>query len=190
LKSNQSLVHLNTYLGLVDEKQPRPLAFLTDTDKQMILLYLQGTKPQEIVEQLGVSISRFRRVVKSDLGQLVIDDYFKFSDQEFSTLYELAVDAVRAGLNDDDIKIRLQAADKFFKAHGKYDAAHEKENTAEDVVRRIFEMRVVEERKTEAIQDAQVIEYKGKREEKAELWESKKNTCGVSAVSKENIERS
>ena len=150
MKANQSLVHLNTYLGLVDEKQPRPLAKLSHTDKQMLLLFLQGTPPKEICEQIGIGISRFRRVINSDLGQQVIDDYYRFSDQEFSTLYELAVDAVRAGLKHEDPKIRLAAADKFFKAHGKYESASQKEITAEDVIRRVMEVRFIEESKRKA----------------------------------------
>jgi hypothetical protein len=116
----------------------------------MLLLYLQGTPPTEIVDELKTSMGRFRRVMKSDLGKLVIDDYFHFCDQEFSTLYQLSVDAIRDALSSDDIDLRLKAADKFLKAHGKYDKAVSKEATAEDVVRRILEvkkdsMRLIEE---------------------------------------------
>jgi hypothetical protein len=116
----------------------------------MLLLYLQGTPPTEIVDELKTSMGRFRRVMKSDLGKLVIDDYFQFCDQEFSTLYQLSVDAIRKALTSDDIDLQLKAADKFLKAHGKYDKAVAKEATAEDVVRRILEikkdsMRMIEE---------------------------------------------
>ena len=149
-----SLVKLNEYLGLVDPTVPRPLAFLTTKDKQMLLLYLQGISPRDICEQVNASVSRFKRILKSDLGQLVINDYFKFVDQEFSTLYELAVDAIRKGLNDDDMRIRLTAADKFLKAHGKYESRAEAGGTAEDVVRRMLEIKITEERKVGGTKDA------------------------------------
>jgi len=137
----KSLVELNRYLGIVNPEKERPLAFLRDRDKQMLLLYLQGTPPTQIVDELKTSMGRFRRVMKSDLGKLVIDDYFQFCDQEFSTLYQLSVDAIRQGLESEDIDTKLKAADKFLKAHGKYDKAVSKEATAEDVVRRILEVR-------------------------------------------------
>jgi len=152
IQKHKSLKELNKYLGLVDPNESKALTNLGHKDKQMLLLYLQGEEPKEIVEQLGCSIARFRKVVKSDLGQTVIDDYFRFCDQEFSTLYQLSVSAVRDALKSDDIDIRLKAADKFLRAHGKYDKRTSEETTAEDVVRRILEMkkgsvRMIEETK-------------------------------------------
>lgn len=152
MRTQTSLVELNKYLGLVDPNEPKPLSRLANKDRQMLLLYLQGEPPREIVEQLGTSMQRFRRVVKSEVGQLVIEDYFRFCDQEFSTLYQLSVDAVRDALKSDDIDLRLKAADKFLRAHGKYDKSIAKQSTAEDVVRRILELkkdsvRVIEETK-------------------------------------------
>lgn len=151
----KSLANLNQYLGLVDPEKPKPLAKLGPLDKQMLLLYLQGEDPKEICEQLSCSISRFRRVIKSEIAQLVIEDYFQFCDQEFSTLYELSIQAIRDALKADSLETRLRAADKFLKAHGKYDSGGPKEMTAEDVVRRIFELRVTEERPANQIPSTQ-----------------------------------
>ena len=117
----KSLVDLNRYLGLVEPEKPKALARLGPLDKQMLLLYLQGEDPKEICDQLSCSVSRFKRVVNSELGQLVIEDYFQFCDQEFATLYELSIKAIREALKAESLETRLKAADKFLKAHGKYD---------------------------------------------------------------------
>jgi hypothetical protein len=114
------------------------------------MYHLQGISPKEIVEQLQTTTARIRRVLNSDLGKQVVEDYFKFSDLEFEALYTLSISAIRDALNSSDIDIRLKAADKFLKAHGKYDRGVSAESSAEDVIRRVMELKITEERPANA----------------------------------------
>ena len=144
----KGLVELNKYLGLVDPQKPKPLNRLDTIDRQILLLHLQGKPATEVAEQLHVTTRRIRKVLQSQLGQMVIEDYFRFCDQEFASLYQLSVSAIREALDSKQpMETRLKAADKFLRAHGKYDSGAMKELTAEDVVRRILEVKVTEERK-------------------------------------------
>jgi hypothetical protein len=50
----------------------------------------------------------------------LIAEYNAYFDQEFKTLYIGSIKAIRKGLEDPDINVRLKAADMYLKAHDKY----------------------------------------------------------------------
>lgn len=74
----------------------------------------------------------------------------RFQDAEFAALHQLSISAIRDALLHENIDIRLKAADKYLKAHGKYERGDFKETTAEDVIRRIMEIKITEERPANA----------------------------------------
>jgi len=144
--ATRNLKELNKYLGFVEPAPEKSLKSLKPKDKQILLLSLEGFSASEIMEQLSVSSSRIRTVLSSDLADQVFDDFLAFKDREFQALYSLTIDAIRDALRAEDIELRLKAADKFLKAHGKYDRGPASAGgTAEDVIRRIM---LVEEIKT------------------------------------------
>ena len=59
----------------------------------------------------------------------------------------MSVRAVRDGLDPgQSIGVRLKAAEKYLKAHGKMDGLGSEMDTAEDVVKRILELKITETR--------------------------------------------
>ena len=146
-EQNKNLVDLNKYLGLTATKaQNRDVRRLKFQDRQIILMALEGHSTQEIVEQLQTSSSHTKRILQSDLAIQVFDDFLSFKDREFQLLYNLAINAVRNALRSEDPDVALRAAEKYLKAHNKFGGgsavAHD---TAEDVIRRIMEIKITEE---------------------------------------------
>jgi DNA-binding transcriptional regulator GbsR (MarR family) len=109
------------------------------------LLHIQGKKLSEIAEETGRSTSYISTTIRSTAAKNIIQDFYSFQDAEFEALYQLSVDAVRDALRDDDKDVRLKAAKMFLQAHGKLNRKDYGQATAEDVVRRIMEIRLVEE---------------------------------------------
>lgn len=141
---------LDDYLGLIDTNKLQ-LTKLKTKHKQIIVLHLSGLGTDDISDEVGMSPGYIRQVLKTDLAQSAIDDYFRHLDSEFDSLYVLAISAVRDALTSSDIELRLKAADKFFKNYGKRNAEQQGVETAEDFVRKIMEFRIVEERVTKRI---------------------------------------
>lgn len=141
----KNLPDLNRYLGLVDWRKPawHGKKQLNQKQRQIMLMHLSGFDRPAICEQLQVSPSYVSSTVNSDAGRRVEDDFMRFSDREFKALYILSIKAIRDALNSDDIRVRLNAADKYFRAHGKYgDSGLGEGATAEDVIKRIMEFSV------------------------------------------------
>lgn len=141
----KNLIDLQRYLGIVsaDDERSSDLKELTSEHKMAIVLHLEGFSRTDIADQLGRSVSWVRNTLTSRLAQNVINDYLAFSDQEFKALYQLSIEAIRDALRSEDISVRLKAADKYLKAHGKYNEGFTPGETAEDVVKRVMEMDIV-----------------------------------------------
>ena len=109
-----------------------------------IQLHLQGATLNEISEQTGFSVWWICRILKSKPAQRLIAEYQEYFDQEFKALYTGSIRAIREGLEDPDINVRLKAANMYFKAHDKYrDRQKNQGASAEDVIRRILEIQKV-----------------------------------------------
>jgi len=160
----QDFKDLQKYLGVLPERKEVQPKKLTATAKNAILLHLEGLPTRQIAEMLGRSPGWVSWILRSDLAQSLINDYISFVDQEFRVLYKLSIDAIRDALQSDDIEVRLKAADKYLKAHGKYAQAAKQEETAEDVIKRIMELKITEvyprDAKSETTSDVVDIEKK------------------------------
>lgn len=140
-----SVAKLNEYLGLTEHSQKRwqSKANLNLKQRQIVLCHISGMPVADICEKVRTSPTYIYKTIRSQAAQQVIDDFLTFSDQEFKALYQLSIQAIRDALTCDDVKIRLQAAEKYLKAHGKYgDTGNTAGATAEDVIRRIFEAKL------------------------------------------------
>jgi len=141
-KQNRDLATWTGTLDTTDE-----LKVLKPKHKLIVLMHLEGNDTSDIVDQTGASPSTVYSVLKSGLAKAIMEDYYAFCGQEFKNLYSLAIAAVRDALKSDDIEVRLKAADKFFKAHNMSGGPGSKAvggggETAEDVIKRIFEMKL------------------------------------------------
>lgn len=134
---------LKEYFGLVPGHQAHYDRFDT-RHKQIIYLHLCGHGTSQIADTLGLNASTVRRTITSDIGQSIINEYFKFLDLEFNSLYSASIEAVRDSLKPtQDPKIRLSAAELVLKSLGKMmPKKTESDDSAEDIVKRIIEMQV------------------------------------------------
>ena len=136
---------MKEYLGLV---QPGKLNLtkLKTRHRHVISMHLAGFSGKQICEETGYDLSYIYQILNDDLSKKVIDEFFKYQDLEYAALYQESVDAVRDCLKPhNDPKVRLQAATLYMKSHGKYEQNKTKENTAEDLVREIMELKIVRE---------------------------------------------
>ncbi|MHC4474103.1 MAG: hypothetical protein ACYTEL_00560 [Planctomycetota bacterium] len=118
-------------------KKPCQLKRLNARHKKAIYLHLQGCKLDEISEKTGLTPWWISRILNSDLAQQEIVKHHEFFDLEFKSLYARSIETIREGLRHPDINVRLKAADKYFKAHGKYLKRCMRDETTEDVIQRI-----------------------------------------------------
>ncbi len=128
----------NDYSG---GKPASVLKKLNPRHKKAVQLHLQGTTLQKISDQTGLSPTWVCKILKSKAAKKQIAEYSDYFDQVFLAQYTKSIAAVRDGLQDPDINVRLKAADTYFKAHGKYkDATRGDGQTAEDLIQRIMKM--------------------------------------------------
>jgi hypothetical protein len=79
------------------------------------------------------------------LAQKAVAEYQESMDVEFMAQYGRAVEAVKSGLSDPDVTVRLQAVDRWLKTQEKRLGRREaRTETAEDVVKRLMELRLPE----------------------------------------------
>lgn len=133
---------ISTHLG-VPVEQPNVPVSTGDTviNKLILKLHLESLTATEIADEVGLSTSAVRAVIRSDWAQALVADYLSYVDSEFSALYGMSVNAVRDALSPkQEIKVRLDAAEKFFRAHGKYNRDNDTGTSAEDVIRRVLEV--------------------------------------------------
>lgn len=114
---------------------------LRPVHKLIIKLHLLGKKQVEIAKQLNRDQAYISLILNDPLAQAEIERTNKDLDDEFRALYSDAIDAIRKGLNHENPDVRLRAADKYLKAHGKYQPEKEvSSDTAEDVIQRILNL--------------------------------------------------
>ena len=129
LKANGSHAGKHEKLGFSEEEiASNPFLGLKPKDYKTLLLYLNGQSRREIASDLGISeMTVTTRMAKPSVKRCLA--YVKGQyDEDLHSLTELAVDAVRDGLTDDSITIRLQSADRVFKTTGRMDKKAENVN--------------------------------------------------------------
>lgn len=100
----------------------------------MIAHHLRGMSNRDIAFVTGFDEFAIGRVLRDPLSQAYIQEHLSGTEMELAALQPMAVDAVRRGLNSDDDRTALNAADKFFKATGQYAKGETSKDTAEDVI--------------------------------------------------------
>jgi len=107
---------------------------------QLILEYhLLGKPHSQIAEELNISPQTVRNVIRSDLGQRYLAQRYEELDEEFKGLYRKVINTIRECLDSSDERVRLLAAEKWLKAHGKFKEQPEERVKAEVVIQQIFQ---------------------------------------------------
>ena len=118
---------------------------LTPRHIKAIHLHLQGSRLKQIAERTNLSPWWISRILKSELARKAVAEYQESMDVEFMAQYGRAVEAVKSGLSDPDVTVRLQAVDRWLKTQEKRLGRREaRTETAEDVVKRLMELRLPE----------------------------------------------
>lgn len=128
-------------LTLVKPDRSGQLKKLNPRHKQVIQLHLQGCRLKEISEKTGLSIWWISRILNSDLARELIAEFDQVQKLEFKALQRQAFQAIKDGLNHEDIHVRLKATDRWYKFCGGQLQSEMVEVTAEDVVQAIMESR-------------------------------------------------
>jgi hypothetical protein len=106
----------------------------------VLSLHLSGYTAEAISDLTGYNTSYISVLLKKDRVLALRQQMLSSLDDEFQALYSSVVSVIRNGLLDNDPKVRLEAAEKWMKAHGKYKHDGEKkELSAEDVVNNILQ---------------------------------------------------
>ncbi len=114
---------------------------LKGVHRQMIGYHLRGMSNRDIAFVTGFSEIAISRVLRDPLAQAYIQEYLAGTENELASLMPMAVDALRDGLGPKvDPRTRLQAADKYFRATGRYAGGDASKETAEDVIKRALEI--------------------------------------------------
>ena len=105
-------------------------------------LFASGFRLKEAAQVSGSSPSRIRALLSTDHGKLTMQHIRLELDEEFKALYKDSIQALREGLQSQDLKIKLYTADKYLKY-----AKELKVNlvlSAEDLIKAIKDGKVTE----------------------------------------------
>jgi len=108
----------------------------------VLTLHMTNTPVQEICEITGYADSTIYSILSDERVIGMRQQILHHTGQEFENLYPKVVKSITDGLDCTDIKVRLDAADKWLKAHGKYKGDGESKVvnvTAENVVMQILQ---------------------------------------------------
>lgn len=112
----EKVIGRRTKTGVKKLKELRPI------HQHIIAMYLQGMKCVEIAQQMGCSLATVHTVIHDPLAQGIIvaarDGYW----QELEGMFPLVLDALRDGLQNGSIQLRLQAAAQWSKMTGNQQA--------------------------------------------------------------------
>jgi len=109
-------------LGRVSHVGNKKLRKLSQRHLRILTLHLSGDfLNKEIAEVIGCAVSTVNRVLGDPLAQNIINDFRAGQVQELEALFPKAVEAVRAGLGQNDTKTKLLAVDRFLKMTGRDD---------------------------------------------------------------------
>lgn len=78
-------------------------------------LFASGYRLKEASALAGCSPQRIRDLLSTDHGRLTMQHIRLELDEEFKALYKDSIQALREGLASQDLKIKLDTADKYLK---------------------------------------------------------------------------
>lgn len=123
-----------------EEIKDNPFLALDPKDMLTLIAHLEGRSRRQIAEDLEISEQTVTtRLSKSSVKACLISVKENY-EQDLHSLTDLAVNAVRDGLDPDmDILTRLSSADRVFKATGRFDKKTEsKTETATDQMKEVL----------------------------------------------------
>ena len=117
----------------VTRKETDPV---THRHQFVLALHLAGRRVSEIEELTGYRPATIYHILSEPNVISLRQQLLNHTAKEFEALFEKTVNAIRDGLGSADMKIALEAADKWLKAHGKYMKSEGTQInvTAEDIV--------------------------------------------------------
>lgn len=127
------------FIGKRGHDGMRKLSVLKPAHKQYITAFLNGMKIVEIANYFNVCFLTVYRVLKDPLARALIEEFDEGFKEEFRRLFPLVTDSIRDGLNDENIGLRLKAADRFVKLSRLVDG--EVEAGTDDKVKAVFAAR-------------------------------------------------
>ena len=145
-----------------DRYQNRRHLTRKDTDpvshrhQYVLALHLSGKKVNEIESLSGYRPATIYHILQEPNVLALRQQLLNHTSKEFEALFPKVVDCIRDGLDSPDLKINLEASDKWLKAHGKYakSEATTVNITAEDIVMNILNQAPEQRR----IEQAEVID--------------------------------
>ena len=103
----------------VGGKEEGELKTLSIKHKFILGLYMTGKYSQvQIAREAGVHYVTVHKVLRSKLGQELLNAWKEMMELELDGLMPLAVDSIRSSLKSTDNKVRLLAVDRFIKMTG------------------------------------------------------------------------
>ena len=110
---------------------------LKGTHRRIISLHARCLSNRDIAFVTGMAEISVSRIIRDPLSQRYLQELIAGAEEELKALMPLATNAVRVGLESDNVKTALMAADKFFRATGRYNHDNgDGRETAEDVIGR------------------------------------------------------
>jgi len=110
------------------------LCLAEDRTKEVLELFLEGLTHNQIAESLNLPKGEVAEILTSETAREALRRIWDLWDLEFRSLYPLATQAVKDGLQSENELARIRAARVFFGARKEMPPI---QPTAEDVVRRI-----------------------------------------------------
>jgi len=119
-----------------------PFKRLSSRHRAVISLHLQGVGNEEIAAQVGFSRAYISIILNNPRTEGILNDAYRLYDKELKALYPKSIGVLRKALDSEDSKVAMRAVELTLKANGKLkDAIEGQAATAEDVVRRLIEIR-------------------------------------------------
>lgn len=127
------------HLGIRRENGALKLKRLTARHLKVIALHLEGHSLETIANNIPCTISTVSRVLNDPLSQRILKTVYEDRKGEIHALGGKAVAAVRAGLDEKQtIGTRLRAVDRFAKIKSALVGEENSNESAEDVIARMF----------------------------------------------------
>lgn len=115
------------------------ISSLQSWEKQAIMLHLEGWPASQIAVAVNKNPGTVRNTLKKEATQKVISDYEEFTSREYESLYNMAVNAIRDGLDPDKspLTTRTEIAKFFIKNRTEKQKPTDDDNSAEALVQKI-----------------------------------------------------
>lgn len=119
----------------------RPIKRFSSRHRVVIALHLQGCDNQEIAEATGYAPATVSAIICNPRSQEIIQSALARCDDKLSALLPQSIDAIRRALRSGDHRHTLKAAELLLRTQGKLTPRDLGDTTAEDVIRRILQVR-------------------------------------------------